>query len=47
MAVDRSAGSVQFGPPMFSLLSLQVETFEPDQLPPDLAVIPVVKPGSK
>jgi hypothetical protein len=29
------------------LISLRVETFEPDKLPPDLAKIPVVKPGSK
>ena len=47
MAVDRSAGAVQFGPPMFSLISLKVEAFEADQLPPDLAAIPAVKPGSK
>jgi orotate phosphoribosyltransferase len=47
MAVDRSAGSVQFGVPAFSLLSLEVEAFEADKLPPDLAKIPAVKPGSK
>jgi orotate phosphoribosyltransferase len=47
MAVDRSGGTVKFGVPMYSLISLQVETFEPDKLPPDLARIPAVKPGSK
>ncbi len=46
MAVDRSGGAVQFGVPMFSLISLQVETFDPDKLPADLAATPVVKPGS-
>jgi len=46
MAVDRSGGTVTFGVPMFSLISLQVETFEPDRLPADLASIPVAKPGS-
>jgi orotate phosphoribosyltransferase len=46
MAVDRSGGTVDFGVPMLSLISLQVETFEPDRLPPELAAIPVVKPGS-
>jgi orotate phosphoribosyltransferase len=46
MAVDRSGGTVRFGVPMFSLISLQVETFEADRLPPDLAVLPPVKPGS-
>ncbi|HTL16817.1 MAG TPA: orotate phosphoribosyltransferase [Patescibacteria group bacterium] len=47
MAVDRSGGSVKFDAPAFSLLSLSVETFRADQLPPDLASIPAVKPGSK
>ncbi len=47
MAVDRSNGAVSFGVPTFSLLSLQVETFEPDRLPEDLAALPAVKPGSK
>ena len=47
MAVDRSNGTVQFGVPMFSLLKMKVETFEADKLPPDLAAIPVQKPGSK
>jgi orotate phosphoribosyltransferase len=47
MAVDRSGGSVRFDTPTFSLLSLNVETFEADKLPPDLAAMPAVKPGSK
>ena len=47
MVVDRSNGAVNFGLPFESLISLQVETFEPDKLPPDLAKIPAVKPGSK
>jgi len=47
VAVDRSNGQVNLGVPMFSLLSLTVETFNPDKLPPDLAVIPTSKPGSK
>ena len=47
MAVDRSGGAVKFGAPMFSLISLQVETFDPNQLPPDLAAIPAEKPGSR
>jgi orotate phosphoribosyltransferase len=45
--VDRSNGAVKFGVPFESLLSLQVETFEPAKLPPDLEKIPVVKPGSR
>jgi orotate phosphoribosyltransferase len=47
MVVDRSNGSVNLGVPTFSLLALKVEAFEPDQLPPDLAGTPAVKPGSK
>ena len=47
MAVDRSGGLVDFGVPAFSLLKMNVETFEADKLPPDLAAIPTSKPGSK
>lgn len=46
MIVDRSGGAADFGVPQFSLLRLEVETFPPDQLPPDLASVPAVKPGS-
>jgi len=45
--VDRSNGLTKFGAPFHALVSLHAETFKPDQLPPDLAKIPVVKPGSK
>jgi orotate phosphoribosyltransferase len=45
--VDRSNGKANFGVPFLALVSLHVETFKPDQLPPDLARIPAVKPGSK
>src|SRR6478672_2169260 len=47
MIVDRSNGTVDLGVPQFSLITMKVEAFPPDQLPPDLAGIPVVKPGSK
>jgi len=47
MVVDRSNGLTKLGVPMVSLIALQVETFEPDKLPPDLAKIPAAKPGSK
>ena len=45
--VDRSDGTVDFGVPTFSLIRMHVETFPPDQLPPDLAGVPAVRPGSK
>ena len=46
-AVDRSNGGTHFGMPFFSLLALGVETFAPENLPPDLAALPVIKPGSR
>jgi orotate phosphoribosyltransferase len=46
--VDRSGGNApDFGCEFVSLVKLDVETFEPDKLPPDLAGTPAVKPGSK
>jgi orotate phosphoribosyltransferase len=46
--VDRSGGGKpHFGYPFVSLIEMTMETFEPDKLPPDLAAIPAVKPGSK
>jgi orotate phosphoribosyltransferase len=47
MLVDRSDGSVHLSAPTFSLIRLHVEAFAPDNLPPDLAKTPAVKPGSK
>lgn len=47
MLVDRSNGKVDLGIPLFRLIQLKVEAFEPDQLPPDLAGTPAIKPGSK
>ncbi|HYR57899.1 MAG TPA: orotate phosphoribosyltransferase [Chthoniobacteraceae bacterium] len=46
--VDRSGGNLpEFGCPFIALTALEVETFEPDKLPPDLAGTPAIKPGSK
>jgi orotate phosphoribosyltransferase len=47
MMVDRTNGTVNLGVPMFSLIALNVETFDPNRLPPDLQKIPATKPGSK
>jgi orotate phosphoribosyltransferase len=46
--VDRS-GKVKpnFGCPFISLVEMNVENFAADNLPPDLATIPAIKPGSK
>jgi orotate phosphoribosyltransferase len=46
--VDRSGDKKpDFGCPFVSLVEMSVENFPADNLPPDLAKIPVVKPGSK
>jgi orotate phosphoribosyltransferase len=46
--VDRSGETKpDFGSPFISLVEMSVENFPADNLPPDLAKIPAVKPGSK
>jgi orotate phosphoribosyltransferase len=46
--VDRSGGKrPDFGCPFVSLIEMNVETFEADNLPADLARTPAIKPGSK
>ena len=47
IVVDRSNGNYQPDVPMFSLLAMEVETFQPDNLPEDLQNTEAVKPGSK
>jgi orotate phosphoribosyltransferase len=46
--LDRSGqAKPDFGCPFVSLMEMNVETFPADKLPPELAKIPAVKPGSK
>jgi orotate phosphoribosyltransferase len=46
--VDRSGNNKpDFGCPFVSSVQMNVENFPADKLPPDLAKIPVMKPGSK
>lgn len=45
--VDRSGGGVDLGVPFFPLIRLEVPTYRPDALPPELAGVPAVKPGSR
>jgi orotate phosphoribosyltransferase len=45
--VDRSAGEVDLGVPFFPLVELSVPSYAEDELPPELAAIPVEKPGSR
>ena len=44
--VDRSAGVARFEVPSLSLLELSFPTYPADQVPADLAALPVTKPGS-
>lgn len=46
MLVDRSAGTTRFDVPAISLLELSFPTYAADAVPPELAKIPVQKPGS-
>ena len=45
--VDRSGGAVDFGVPFFPLIQINFPTYAPDELPPELAATPAVKPGSR
>ena len=45
--VDRSGGEVDIGVPLVSLLAWKVPDYAADALPPELAALPPVKPGSR
>ncbi len=45
--VDRSAGSADLGVPFFPLVAFNFPTYAPDELPPELAATPAIKPGSR
>jgi len=45
--VDRSGGTADLGVPFTPLIRIDVPTYEPDSVPPELAAIPPVKPGSR
>lgn len=45
--VDRSNGKAEFDVPFFPLIRLDVPSYPADALPPELAAIPAVKPGSR
>jgi len=45
--VDRSGGSADLGVPYTSLIRIDVPTYAADALPPELAAIPAIKPGSR
>jgi orotate phosphoribosyltransferase len=45
--VDRSNGAADIGVPFFPLIRLDVPTYAADALPPALAAMPAIKPGSR
>jgi len=45
--VDRSGGTADLGVPFTPLIRIDVPTYEADAVPPDLAAIPPIKPGSR
>lgn len=45
--IDRSDGEADVGVPMIALAGYKVPAYEPAELPPELAAIPPVKPGSR
>lgn len=45
--IDRSNGKADLGVPLEALTRLDIPTYPADALPPDLAAIPAVKPGSR
>jgi len=45
--VDRSGGKADLGIPFVPLIRIDVPTYEADAVPPELAAIPPIKPGSR
>jgi len=45
--VDRSSGKADLGVPFHPLIRIDVPTYEADAVPPELAAIPAIKPGSR
>jgi orotate phosphoribosyltransferase len=45
--IDRSGGKADLGVPLFALTSLEIPAYPADALPPELAAIPAIKPGSR
>jgi len=45
--VDRSSGKADLGVPFTPLIRIDVPTYEADSVPPELAAIPAIKPGSR
>lgn len=45
--IDRSGGEVELGVPFFPLIAINFPTYAEDEMPAELAAVPVTKPGSR
>ncbi len=45
--IDRSGGKADVGVPLAALTALDIPTYQADALPPELAAMPAIKPGSR
>ena len=45
--IDRSGGKADIGVPRVALATLDIPAYAADALPPELAALPAVKPGSR
>lgn len=45
--IDRSGGRADLGAPLVSLVQLDIPAYPPEQIPPELAALPAIKPGSR
>jgi orotate phosphoribosyltransferase len=45
--IDRSGGRADVGGPLVALAAVDFPDYAPDALPPELAAIPAIKPGSR
>ena len=45
--VDRSGGKANVGWPLVALATVDVPSYAPDEIPPELAALPAEEPGSK
>ncbi|HET7716416.1 MAG TPA: orotate phosphoribosyltransferase [Bauldia sp.] len=45
--IDRSGGEAEIGVPLIALANYKVPAYPADRIPPELAAIPPVKPGSR
>lgn len=45
--IDRSGGKAELGVPLAALAQIDIPVYAPNALPPELAAIPTIKPGSR